>query len=532
MLILQGVTYTHPNRDMLFSGIDLIINKQDKIALIGNNGVGKSTLLKILSGNLHPSAGLVKADRPPYYVPQLFGQYNDYTVAQALQIKDKLTALKEILDGNVTDKNLTLLDDDWAIEERCKEAFTHWKLDALDLTQKMATLSGGQRTRVFLAGIMIHRPETVLLDEPSNNLDTLSRSILYDYIETTTNTLVVISHDRTLLNLLDTVYELSKRGITIYGGNYDFYAEQKLIETDAFNQDLKSKEKALRKARDTERESMERQQKLDARGKKKQEKAGLPTISMNTLKNNAEKSTSRLKGVHAEKVDTIAQELNQLRKELPDMDKMKIDFDNAALHKGKILITAKDLNFGYDDKLLWTPALNFQITSGERIAVKGLNGTGKTTLIKMMLGQLQPGTGSMDRADVKAIYFDQDYSLINNTLSVYEQAKQADSGALQEHEIKTRLSRFLFTKEYWDKPCKALSGGEKMRLMLCSLAISNQAPDMIVLDEPTNNLDIQNIDILTTAINEYKGTLVVVSHDEYFLNQINVATTLTLLATL
>lgn len=532
MLILQGITYTHPNRDLLFSGIDLVINKQDKIALIGNNGVGKSTLLKILAGNLRPSGGLVKADRTPYYLPQLFGQFNDYSVAQALQIEDKINALKEILAGNVTDTNMTVLDDDWAIEERCKEAFTHWQLDALDLTHTMASLSGGQRTRVFLAGIMIHHPEIVLLDEPSNNLDTLSRSILYDYISTTTHTLVVISHDRTLLNLLNTVYELSKRGITAYGGNYDFYAAQKTIESDAFNQDLKSKEKALRKARETERESMERQQKLDARGRKKQEKAGLPTISMNTLKNNAEKSTSRLKGVHAEKVDTISQELNQLRKELPDMDKMKIDLDNSALHKGKILITAKDVNFGYDDKLLWQPALNFQITSGERIAVKGLNGAGKTTLIKMILGELQPQTGSMDRADVKAIYFDQDYSLTDNTLTVYEQAKQADSGALQEHEIKTRLNRFLFTKEYWDKPCKALSGGEKMRLMLCSLSISNQAPDMIVLDEPTNNLDIQNIEILTAAINEYKGTLVVVSHDEYFLHQINVATTLTLLATL
>lgn len=531
MLILQGVAYTHPNRDLLFSGIDLVINKQDKIALIGNNGVGKSTLLKILSGNLHPSAGHVKADRKPYYVPQLFGQFNDYTVAQALQIEDKLTALKEILDGNVTDANLALLDDDWAVEERCEEAFAYWKLDAPDLTQKMSALSGGQRTRVFLAGIIIHRPEIVLLDEPSNNLDTLSRSILYDYIKTTANTLVVISHDRTLLNLLDTVYELSKRGITAYGGNYDFYAAQKLIESDAFNQDLKSKEKALRKARETERESMERQQKLDARGKKKQEKAGLPTISMNTLKNNAEKSTARLKGVHTEKVDSISLELNILRKEVPDMDKMKINLDNAALHKGKILITAKDLNFGYDDQLLWEQPLNFQIISGERIAVKGLNGSGKTTLIKIMLGELQPTAGQIDRAAVKAIYFDQDYSLIDNNLSVYEQAKQADSGALQEHEIKTRLNRFLFTKEYWDKPCKALSGGEKMRLTLCSLALSNQAPDIIVLDEPTNNLDIQNIDILTTAINEYKGTLLVVSHDEYFLDQINVATTLTLLAT-
>jgi ATPase subunit of ABC transporter with duplicated ATPase domains len=522
MLILQDVTYIHPNRDLLFADINLIINKQEKIALIGNNGVGKSTLLKILAGSLHPTNGLVKAGSKPYYVPQIFGQYNNYSIAQALQIEGKLNALKEILDGNVTDENMTLLDDDWAIEERCKEVFMHWKLDELDLSQKMETLSGGQKTKAFLAGISIHRPEIVLLDEPSNHLDQFSRSILYNYIKATTNTLMVVSHDRALLNLLNTVCELSKRGITIYGGNYDFYAEQKIIESDALNQDLKSKEKALRKAKETERESLERQQKLDARGKKKQEKAGVPTILMKTLKNNAEKSTSRMKGVHAEKVGAISLELNQLRKELHDVDKMKMDFDNSALHKGKILITAKDVNFGYSDQLLWKQALNFQITSGERIVVKGLNGSGKTTLIKMILGELEPRSGTIDRAGVKAIYIDQDYSLIDNKLSVYEQAQQYNSGVLQEHDIKIRLNRFLFTKEYWDKPCKALSGGEKMRLMLCSLTISNQAPDIIVLDEPTNNLDIQNIEILTTAVNQYKGTLIVVSHDEYFLKQINV----------
>ncbi|SFF02283.1 ATPase components of ABC transporters with duplicated ATPase domains [Chitinophaga sp. CF118] len=527
MLILQSVNYTHPNRDLLFTDINLIINRQDKIALIGNNGIGKSTLLNILAGKLHPSTGLVKTDLRPYYVPQIFGQFNDYSIAQALQIEDKLNALKEILDGNVTDANLTLLDDDWAIEERCREALTHWKLDGLDLTQKMGTLSGGQKTRVFLSGIIIHRPEIVLLDEPSNHLDTLSRSILYDYIKSTTNALVVVSHDRTLLNLLDTVYELSKRGITVYGGNYDFYVEQKIVESDALNQDLKSKEKALRKAKETERESLERQQKRDARGKKKQEKAGLPTISMNTFRNNAEKSTSRLKGVHTEKVDTISQELNQLRKELPDMDKMKMDFDNSGLHKGKILITAKDVNFGYDDQLLWKHALNFQIRSGERIAVKGLNGSGKTTLIKMILGEIHPRLGTIDRVSVKAVYIDQDYSLIDNKLNVYEQAQQFNSGALQEHEIKIRLNRFLFMKADWDKPCSALSGGEKMRLMLCILTISNQAPDIIILDEPTNNLDIQNLEILTAAINEYKGTLLIVSHDEYFLKQTNVERSIT-----
>jgi ATPase subunit of ABC transporter with duplicated ATPase domains len=523
MLTLQNIAYAHPNKDLLFDHVNLTINKQDKIALIGNNGVGKSTLLNILSGNLQPSSGSVQADSRPYYIPQLFGQFNDYTIAQALRIEDKLTALRAILDGDVTEANLTLLNDDWTIEERCNEALSHWQLDGLDLTQKMNTLSGGQKTKVFLSGITIHQPQIVLLDEPSNHLDSLSRAILYNYIQTTTNTLVVVSHDRTLLNLLNTVYELSKRGITIYGGNYDFYAAQKAIEENALQEDLSSKEKALRKAKEVERDSLERQQKLDARGKKKQEKAGLPTISMNTLRNNAEKSTSRMKDVHAEKTGAIAQEVNELRKAMPDKDKMKIGFDDSGLHRGKILITAKDINYRYHDQLLWKKSLSFQITSGNRIAIKGVNGSGKTTLIKMMLGTLQALGGTLQRADdIKAIYIDQDYSLIDNRLTVYEQAQQFNTGYLQEHEVKSRLTRFLFTKIHWDKPCKALSGGEKMRLILCCLTIKSQAPDLIILDEPTNNLDIQNIKILTDAVNEYSGTLVVISHDAYFLEQIHI----------
>ena len=135
---------------------------------------------------------------------------------------------------------------------------------------------------------------------------------------------------------------------------------------------------------------------------------------------------------------------------------------------------------------------------------------------------MEPQAGTIYRAVNKAVYIDQDYSLINNKLSVYEQAQQFNQLGLQEHEIKIRLTRFLFTKDYWDKPCSTLSGGEKMRLMLCCLTIGNQEPDMMVLDEPTNNLDIQNIEILTAAINDYQGTLIVVSHDELFLEQVKV----------
>lgn len=522
MLMIHGVTYVHPNGDVLFSNIDLAINKHDKIALIGNNGSGKSTLLHIITQTLIPVSGSVRATSKPYLVPQVFGQFNEYTVAQALGINDKINALKEILNGNVTEFNMALIGNDWAIEERCKEAFAYWKIGDVDPDQKMGTLSGGQKTKVFLAGIHIHNPEMVLLDEPTNHLDASGRHLLYAYIRQTKSALLVVSHDRTLLNLLDQVCELSKQGMRFYGGNYDFYAAQKQEEYDALKQDVKAMEKEIRKAKETEKETIERKQKLDARGKKKQEKAGLPTISMNTLRNNAEKSASRLKGIHEVKIDVLSKQLHVLREGIPASGKMKMQLEGSALHKEKMLIKAEGLNFGYSTRRLWPQSLDFQIRSGERVAIKGTNGSGKTSLIRMILGDLQPVCGTIDVTAVKTIYIDQDYSLINNLLTVYEQVQQFNPGVLHEHEIKTRLSRYLFVKTDWDKLCGSLSGGEKMRLLLCCLTVSKQAPDIIILDEPTNNLDIQNIEILTAAINEYKGTLIVVSHDERFLKEVNV----------
>ena len=525
MLFLQNLSYIHPNKEWLFENIYLTVNSRDKIALIGNNGSGKSTLLKLIAGELQPHEGQLILETIPYYIPQLLGQYNHLTVAQALRIDGKLSALQEILAGNVTEHSLNQLNDDWTIEERCQEALQYWKLNELSLSQPMATLSGGQKTKVFLAGIHIHQPQLVLLDEPSNHLDIAGRDLLYEFIATTTCALIVVSHDRKLLSGLQSIAELGKRGLTMYGGNYDFYAEQKAIANNALSQDIQSKEKALRKAKEKERETLERQQKLDARGKHKQEKAGVARIMMNTLRNSAENSTAKIKGAHGEKISGISSALQTLRNELPDIDKMQLGFDNTSLHQGKMLFSATGINHEFDKQRLWKENLDLQINSGERIAIKGLNGSGKTTLIRIILGTLEPTIGSVFRADNKSVYIDQDYSLINNQQTVYEQAQQYNKTGLQEHEIKIRLNRFLFSKDDWDKPGNALSGGERMRLLLCCFTIGNQAPDIIMLDEPTNNLDMQNIEILTAAINAYTGTLLVVSHDLHFLEDVNVEST-------
>ena len=306
MLILQNISFSHPNKEMLFTNINFTLNNSEKVALTGNNGSGKSTLLKIIAREIAPSEGQLEMDVEPYYVPQIFGQYNHLTIAQALKIETKLLALHEILRGNATEKNFTLLNDDWTIEERCNEALKQWQLDGLDLMQKMETLSGGQKTKIFLAGISIHQPKFILLDEPSNHLDSEGRQLLYEFIQQSKSAMIVVSHDRRLLNLLDKVGELNPAGITIYGGNYEFYAEQKQAEKIAVEQGIHDNERALRKAKEKERETIERQQKLDARGKHKQEKAGVARIMMNTLRNNAEKSTSKIKNVHAEKITSLS----------------------------------------------------------------------------------------------------------------------------------------------------------------------------------------------------------------------------------
>lgn len=522
MFILQNVSYIHFNRELLFDNISLSINSKEKLALIGNNGAGKSTLLKIIAGQILPSAGDITIFSKPYCIPQRVGQFDNLTVAQAIGVADRLNALSEILSGKVTEDNLSALNDEWTIEERCKEALSYWQLDDLDLKTKMQILSSGQKTKVFLAGIKINNPEIVLLDEPTNHLDLTARNLLYQFIEETSCTLIVVSHDRILLNGLNKMCELNPHGMKIYGGNYDFYKEQKTLENTAIISRLKEKQKLLRKAKETEREALERQQRKNSRSKNQQKKEGTGKAMMNKMENDAEKSTARLKGVHTDKISTIAQQFNDLRKEVPACDKMKFGFDNSVLHKEKILVTAKEINYAYNENLLWKNMLDFQIVSGERIVIKGNNGTGKTTLIKLISGEFEPSCGSIFRADNKTVYIDQGYSLIHSNLIVYEQLQAFNNSALQEPEIKTRLNRFLFSKEFWDKPCAVLSGGEKMRLLLCCLTITMQSPDIIILDEPTNNLDIQNVEILTNAVNDYCGTLIVVSHDQYFLKQINI----------
>ena len=533
---IQQISYIHPDKEVLFSDLNFAISKGQKLGLVGNNGCGKSTLLQIIAGQLSPSSGVIVRPDDLYYIPQHFGQYDSLTIAQALRIERKQQALHAILSGDASNENFVVLDDDWNIEERSIAALDLWGLGQFTLSYPMNLLSGGEKTRVFLAGMGIHHPSVVLMDEPTNHLDSSGRQRLYDWVEKCRSTLLVVSHDRTLLNLLPEICELEKHQINYYGGNYEFYKEQKTLMQEALQQRIEEKEKALRIARKVARETAERRDKQNVRGEKNNIKKGVPRIVLNALQGKSEKSTSKLNSTHQEKAEKLTGERNQLRSSLSPTAILKTDFNSSSLHTGKILVTAKEINFGYhpnsdsndiqnngDFKLqLWQTPISFQLKSGDRLRIEGVNGSGKTTLLKLITGQLQPQEGNLTRMEFTYVYLNQEYSIIDDRNSILEQAYAFNNRNLPEHEIKIILNRYLFPASEWDKSCRKLSGGEKMRLAFCCLMISNNTPDMFILDEPTNNLDIQSIEIITATIKNYTGTVIAISHDDYFIQEIGI----------
>ena len=533
---IQQISYIHPDKEVLFSDLNFAISKGQKLGLVGNNGCGKSTLLQIIAGQLSPSSGVIVRPDDLYYIPQHFGQYDSLTIAQALRIERKQQALHAILSGDASNENFVVLDDDWNIEERSIAALDLWGLGQFTLSYPMNLLSGGEKTRVFLAGMDIHHPSVVLMDEPTNHLDSSGRQRLYDWVEKCRSTLLVVSHDRTLLNLLPEICELEKHQINYYGGNYEFYKEQKTLMQEALQQRIEEKEKALRIARKVARETVERRDKQNVRGEKNNIKKGVPRIVLNALQGKSEKSTSKLNSTHQEKAEKLTGERNQLRSSLSPTAILKTDFNSSSLHTGKILVIAKEINFGYHPnsdsndiqdnndfkQQLWQTPISFQLKSGDRLRIEGANGSGKTTLLKLITGQLQPQEGNLTRMEFTYVYLNQEYSIIDDRNSILEQAYAFNNRNLPEHEIKIILNRYLFPASEWDKSCRKLSGGEKMRLAFCCLMISNNTPDMFILDEPTNNLDIQSIEIITATIKNYTGTVIAISHDDYFIQEIGI----------
>jgi len=367
----------------------------------------------------------------------------------------------------------------------------------------------------------MNSPGLILLDEPSNHLDSKTRMKLYAMIQQSKSTMLIVSHDRTLLNLMNKTLELSEKGMEVFGGNFEFYQQKKLEKVNALRARLNEQFKSLKAYEQKATDMADQRAQQEFKGRSAGLNHSIPRIIAGGLKNKAERSTARMLNAHEEKIATLLHNIAATRAQIQEYETLKIDIKAPEPTPGKLLIDMVAVNFKYSDRFLWNN-LSFQVKSGERVQIEGENGSGKTTLLKIITRVLTPAEGSYNSAPFSYFYLDQNYSMIDPKLSVYEQIQEHNNRRLEEDELKELLAYSQFTPATFDKKCAGLSGGERMKLSLSCLLASNQAPELLILDEPTNNLDVQSLEVLTLAVKNFQGTLLVISHDDYFIKEIGI----------
>lgn len=479
--------------------------------LIGANGTGKSTLLKLISGELKPTSGIVEATGQVGYLPQELSWHLDATVAEVLGISTQLSALQAIEAGSTNQADYDALDEQWDIQSRAEAALGQIGLPEISLDRAAGTLSGGELMLVALAGLQLADYQIVLLDEPTNNLDTRARHLLYDALQQWKGTLIIASHDLALLDLMDQTAELHHGELRVFGGNYSGYQEYLEQEQAAAEQVLRT---AQQKQKIEEKQRAEAQTKLARRRRyadKDFENKRKPKVIMQQRKTEAQVSAGKLRGMHDEKVSEAATAAQRAKDAIRDDRLIRIDLPDPMVPANKRLLELR--NAGESIAELRGP---------QRMALIGANGVGKSRMIIELLEGTQRSWGSGLRAFRSRIgYLPQRLSFEDENESALDFVQRAAPESARQ-QVQAQLARFLLRGTAANRKLGDLSGGERFRVKLASLLLAEPAHQLLILDEPTNNLDIQTVDALVSAVSSYRGGLLVVSHDERFLERLDI----------
>ncbi|EFF94045.1 MULTISPECIES: ABC-F family ATP-binding cassette domain-containing protein [Streptomyces] len=510
-----ALSFAWPDGTSVFSGLDIAFGP-GRTGLVGVNGTGKSTLLKLIAGELTPSDGVVRVAGEVGCLPQNVTLGTGLRVDEALGIAAQRAALHAIEAGDAAEEHFETVGDDWDVEERALATLGELGLGHIGLDRTVGEVSGGESVLLRLAALLLRRPDVLLLDEPTNNLDLYARRRLYAAVAAWPGVLVVVSHDRELLDLVDQIADLRAGRVTWYGGNYAAYEEALAVEQDAAERMVRVAESDLRRQK---RELVDAQVKLARRkryGQKMWDSKREPKIVMGARKRAAQESAGKHRILHEERLTAAKERLDEAVEAVRDDDEIRVELPYTAVPPGRDVLTLRDLRTAYGARV----SGGLDLRGPERVALVGRNGAGKTTLLRTVAGELPPVSGEAV-AHVPLRFLPQRLDVLDDELSVVENVARFAPDATA-NRVRARLARFLFRGARADQKAGTLSGGERFRAALAALMLAEPAPQLLLLDEPTNNLDMASVRRLTSALESYEGALIVAGHDLPFLRSIGI----------
>jgi ATPase subunit of ABC transporter with duplicated ATPase domains len=522
LLTLDSVGLITPEGRTLIRGLTLALGRE-RSGIVGRNGSGKSTLLRVIAGEIAPASGAVTSSCS---VGMLRQNWPDGTrsVADALGLKESLARLARLERGEGSPSDAA--EADWTLEARLAGALAESGLAEIDLDRDLTSLSGGERTRLAIVRLLLEAPDLLLLDEPTNNLDADGRNAVIRLIEGWQGGVAVASHDRALLEIMDRIIDLSTTGVSVFGGGWTAFAEARQAARERASADLDRAADALRQTERAVQKALEKKGRRDKAGRAWRATGSDSKLSLDAQQDRAEASAAREGRLADRLLSERTEELAAARERVEIRTPLSISLPASGLPSQKELVALQDVVAQHGERFLFGP-LSLDIRGPARIAVTGANGAGKTTLLRLVVGDIQPTAGTVRRMTARIRFLDQHVSLLDERTTILANMKRLNP-ALSDNDAYAALARFAFRTRAGVQIVGTLSGGERLRAGLACVFSGDTPPYALLLDEPTNHLDLESIEVLEQALVGFDGALVVVSHDETFLQAVGMTQTVAL----